>query len=142
MSYDVFKERVRGLVNRSGSKVSFHHEDGKHIARCSDGVKVNGVVVHCSDCINHMVSIDDAPCKNCWKAICHTGDISSVCLDDIAFYPKDKEHFLAVEKIVKKYRDQFTAMKTDAKAHGVSIEELCKQYANRRTLELWVDGIQ
>ena len=35
MSYDVFKERVRGLVNRSGSKVSFHHEDGKHIARCS-----------------------------------------------------------------------------------------------------------
>jgi hypothetical protein len=89
-----------------------------------------------------MVSIDDAPCKNCWKAICHTGDISSVCLDDIAFYPKDKEHFLAVEKIVKKYRDQFTAMKTDAKAHGVSIEELCKQYANRRTLELWVDGIQ
>ena len=48
-------------------------------------IKVNGVVVHCSDCINHMVSIDDAPCKNCWKAICHTGDISSVCLDDIAF---------------------------------------------------------
>lgn len=38
-------------------------------------IKVNGVVVHCSDCINHMVSIDDAPCKNCWKAICHTGDI-------------------------------------------------------------------
>lgn len=105
-------------------------------------IKVNGVVVHCSDCINHMVSIDDAPCNNCWKAICHTGDISSVCLDNIAFYPKDKEHFLAVEKIVKKYRDQFTAMKTDAKAHGVSIEELCKQYANRRTLELWVDGIQ
>ena len=60
----------------------------------------------------------------------------------IAFYPKDKEHFLAVEKIVKKYRGQFMAMKTDAKAHGVSIEELCKQYANRRTLELWVDGIQ
>lgn len=26
-------------------------------------IKVNGVVVHCSDCINHMVSIDDAPCK-------------------------------------------------------------------------------
>lgn len=33
-------------------------------------------------------------------------------------------------------------MKVDAKAHGVSIEELCKQYANRRTLELWVDGIR
>ena len=46
MSYDVFKERVRGLVNRSGSKVSFHHEDGKHIARCSDGVTIiNGAAV-------------------------------------------------------------------------------------------------
>ena len=65
-------------------------------------IKVNGVVVHCSDCINHMVSIDDAPCKDCWKVICHAGDISNVCLEDIAFYPKDKEHFLAVEKMVKK----------------------------------------
>lgn len=73
----------------------------------------------------------------------HTGDISSVCLDDIAFYPKDKEHFLAVEKIVKKYRDQFTAIENRMQKHVVcSIEELCKQYANRRTLELWVDGIQ
>ena len=45
MSYDVFKERVRGLVNRSGSKVSFHHEDGKHIARCSDGVTIIGNVL-------------------------------------------------------------------------------------------------
>ena len=77
-------------------------------------IKVNGVVVHCSDCINHMVSIDDAPCKDCWKVICHAGDISNVCLEDIAFYPKDK----------------------------VSIEEFCKQFANRRTLELWVDGIR
>ena len=38
MSYDVFKERVKGLVNRSGSAVRFSHEDGRHIARCSDGV--------------------------------------------------------------------------------------------------------
>jgi hypothetical protein len=45
MSYDVFKERVRGLVNRSGSKVSFHHEDGRHIARCSDGVTIIGNVL-------------------------------------------------------------------------------------------------
>lgn len=45
MSYDVFKERVRGLVNRSGSKVSFHHEDGKHIACCSDGVTIIGNVL-------------------------------------------------------------------------------------------------
>lgn len=42
MSYDVFKKRVRGLAKRSGSCVSFHHEDGKHIARCSDGVTIIG----------------------------------------------------------------------------------------------------
>ena len=42
MSYDVFKERVKGLAKRSGSKVSFSHEDGKHIARCSDGVTIVG----------------------------------------------------------------------------------------------------
>ena len=45
MSYDVFKERVRGLTNRSGSKVIFSHEDGKHIARCSDGVTIIGNVL-------------------------------------------------------------------------------------------------
>lgn len=45
MSYDVFKERVRGLVNCSGSTVSFHHEDGKHIAHCSDGVTIIGNVL-------------------------------------------------------------------------------------------------
>ena len=42
MSYDVFKERVKGIVKRSGSKVSFSHENGKHIARCSDGVTIVG----------------------------------------------------------------------------------------------------
>lgn len=42
MSYDVFKERVKRLVKRSDSKVSFSHEDGKHIARCSDGVTIVG----------------------------------------------------------------------------------------------------
>jgi hypothetical protein len=44
--------------------------------------------------------------------------------------------------MVKKYKDQFAAMKADAKAHGISIEELCKQFANRRTIEVWIDGIQ
>lgn len=105
-------------------------------------IKVNGVVVHCGHCVNHMVSPEDEPCKNCWKAIFHTGDISEVRFEDISFYPKDKAHFLAVESMVKKYKDQFASMKEDAKAHGVSIEELCKQFANRRTLEVWIDGIR
>ena len=73
-------------------------------------IKVNGVVVCCSNCINHQVS--------------------------------PKERFLTLEKMVKKYKDQFAAMKADAKAHGISIEELCKQFANRRTIEVWIDGIQ
>lgn len=45
MSYDVFKERVKGLVNNAGSSVSFSHEDGRHIARCSDGVTIIGNTV-------------------------------------------------------------------------------------------------
>lgn len=96
-------------------------------------IKVNGVVVCCSNCINHQVSPLDEPCKDCWKAIFHSGNIDEVRLDDIVFYPADKERFLTLEKMVKKYKDQFAAMKADAKAHGISIEELCKQFANRRT---------
>lgn len=42
MSYDVFCERVTDIVNRSGSKVRFSRENGKHIARCSDGVTIIG----------------------------------------------------------------------------------------------------
>ena len=38
----MFKERVNGLARRSGSKVSFSHEDGRHIAHCSDGVVIIG----------------------------------------------------------------------------------------------------
>lgn len=86
-------------------------------------IKVNGVVVCCSNCINHQVSPLDEPCKDCWKAIFHSGNIDEV-------------------RMVKKYKDQFAAMKADAKAHGISIEELCKQFANRRTIEVWIDGIQ
>lgn len=89
-------------------------------------IKVNGVVVCCSNCINHQVSPLDEPCKDCWKAIFHSGNIDEVRLDDIVFYPADKERFLTLEKMVKKYKDQFAAMKADAKAHGISIEELCK----------------
>ena len=42
MPYDVFKERVERLAKRSGSDVSFSHEDGKHIAQCSGGVTIVG----------------------------------------------------------------------------------------------------
>ncbi len=42
MSYDVFQERVKGLVSQVGSAVTFTHEDGQHIARCSDGTTIIG----------------------------------------------------------------------------------------------------
>lgn len=45
MPYDVFVERVKGLVKQSGLKASFSHEDGKHIARCSDGTEITGNVL-------------------------------------------------------------------------------------------------
>lgn len=45
MSYAVFQEKVSGLVKKSGSKVRFSHEDGRHIARCSDGVVIIGNIL-------------------------------------------------------------------------------------------------
>lgn len=42
MSYQAFIERVSGFVKASGSKARFSHEDGKHIARCADGVIIVG----------------------------------------------------------------------------------------------------
>lgn len=42
MSYDVFCRRVADIVKRTGSKVRFSREDGKHIAKCSDGVTIIG----------------------------------------------------------------------------------------------------
>lgn len=45
MSFDAFRKRVTDIAERSGSRVSFSHEDGKHIARCSDGVTITGNVL-------------------------------------------------------------------------------------------------
>lgn len=42
MSYEDFRIRVSDFVDRSGSKASFSHEDGIHIARCSNGVVITG----------------------------------------------------------------------------------------------------
>lgn len=42
MSYDVFCKRVADIVKCTGSKVRFSREDGKHIAKCSDGVTIIG----------------------------------------------------------------------------------------------------
>lgn len=42
MPFDVFCERVNELAKRTGNTVCFANEDGKHIARCSDGVTIVG----------------------------------------------------------------------------------------------------
>ena len=42
MSYDVFCKRVNDVVKRAGSAVEIYRKDGKHIARCSDGVTIIG----------------------------------------------------------------------------------------------------
>lgn len=105
-------------------------------------IKVNGVIVNCSNCVNYRVSPLDDPCKDCWKVIFHSDDVSNASLEDIAFYPADKDRFLVLENLVKKYKDQFAAMKADAKTHGVSIRELCSQFANHCTIDVWIDGIR
>lgn len=73
-------------------------------------LKVNGVVVNCSNCVNYRVSPLDDPCKDCWKVIFHSDDVSA-SLEDIAFYPADKDRFLILENLVKKYKE---FMQTDA----------------------------
>lgn len=45
MSYQAFIERVSRFVRAAGSKATFSHEDGKHIARCADGVTIVGNAV-------------------------------------------------------------------------------------------------
>lgn len=42
MSYNAFCKRVSDIVKRTGAKVKFSREDGKHVARCSDGVTIVG----------------------------------------------------------------------------------------------------
>lgn len=42
MSYEVFCRRVSAIVKRTGAKARFFSEDGKHIARCTDGVTIIG----------------------------------------------------------------------------------------------------
>lgn len=44
MKFDDFCMRIRRMVKRAGCKadVKFCHEDGKHIARFSDGVSIIG----------------------------------------------------------------------------------------------------
>ena len=45
MPYQTFCKRVSALVNRTGASVKFAHKDGRHIARCSDGVTIVGNAV-------------------------------------------------------------------------------------------------
>ena len=42
MSYEIFCRRVIAIANRVGYKVNFSREDGKHVARCDDGVTIIG----------------------------------------------------------------------------------------------------
>lgn len=48
MPYAVFQKKVKDLARRSGSKVRFCHDDGRHIAYCSDGITIIGNAV-CSN---------------------------------------------------------------------------------------------
>lgn len=107
-------------------------------------IRVNGVVVHCGHCVHFKVSPEDEPCKACWAAIYHTGNIKDVNFEDIEFYPSPdfKEHFLELEKMVRKYRSQFSAIETDVKEHGVSIAELCEQINAHTKFDVWVGGIR
>lgn len=51
MSYEAFCTKINNIAKLSGSIASFSKEDGRHIARCSDGVTIVGN----SECTNVLV---------------------------------------------------------------------------------------
>lgn len=42
MSYELFCSKVQGICSRAGLSAVFSHEDGKHVARVSDGCIIIG----------------------------------------------------------------------------------------------------
>jgi len=44
MAYEVFQKRVNAIIAKAGGGISarFSIEDGKYIARCSDGIRIIG----------------------------------------------------------------------------------------------------
>lgn len=44
MPYELFKSHVNAMISKAGGgyDVEFSHEDGKHIARISDGMTITG----------------------------------------------------------------------------------------------------
>ena len=44
MAYEIFQSRVNAIVAKVGGGISvqFSNEDGRYIARCSDGVRIIG----------------------------------------------------------------------------------------------------
>lgn len=42
MSYELFCSKVQGICSRAGLSAVFSHENGKHIARVSDGCIIEG----------------------------------------------------------------------------------------------------
>lgn len=42
MTYELFMKGITRLVDGTDSKVDFRNEDGKFIAKCSDGITIMG----------------------------------------------------------------------------------------------------
>lgn len=59
MSYELFCSKINAICGRAGLSARFSHEDGRHIARISDGSIITANTVSTSVCIcdqyhNHM----------------------------------------------------------------------------------------
>lgn len=105
-------------------------------------IRVNGVLVHCGHCVNFELSPEDDRCKDCWNAIFHNGDISEVDFEDISFYPRNKDRFFAMQKLLGKFKDQIDGIKSYAESLGIRFEDLVGQFSNPEAMEIWIDGIR
>lgn len=53
MSFEVFCQKVKAKAERAGLVMDFFHEDGRHVARCSD-YTITGNTVSKKVCINYL----------------------------------------------------------------------------------------
>ena len=63
MSFELFCKKLQAISDREGIPVSFSHEDGKHIARFSDGSLVMG------NSINPSITFLDPYRNHCYQGV-------------------------------------------------------------------------
>lgn len=98
------------------------------------GFRVNGVLVGCGLCVRKDEPLNKGVCHDCWMATYHGGNI-----EDISFEPEDKERFLKLEKLVRKYQRLISTLEYEAKENGIPLSELLQQFTDKGTVKVHME---